>query len=323
MRQMFGVAEEIVTRKNETEAQYRKHYANLEAQFLLGGHFRAEAPKSAAWWLALVRWFVAQEGRWAKSTIRAYRAALAYVVENSVYDAGARDEILQDLGKAIAPVNGKNPRTASVKRKSVSQFDVKRLIAALDYSSSIDVLVAGFLRLAPLVALRPSEFLSARLSGDQLKVRNAKFTNGRANGVFRELDLAQLSSEERAALKGFLAGLQRACRQFRSTKHLLNCIAARLARVCTKLKIRRVSLYTLRHVGLATAKRHMSSREVAALAGHRSCATATRHYAKRRTGWLKLNFARPTIETINAVNDDEYRSSLLLKLGRCGWKYGP
>jgi len=61
--------------------------------------------------------------------------------------------------------------------------------------------------------------------------------------------------------------------------------AKALAAACDACKIRRISLYTLRHQSLATAKVTMAPEEVAAFAGHGNVNTAFTHYARRRSGW--------------------------------------
>lgn len=93
--------------------------------------------------------------------------------------------------------------------------------------------------------------------------------------------------------------------------HLLLCflifgpalfLRPRLARVCKRCGVRRVSLYTLRRVGIATAKAWMTPAEVAAAAGHASTRTAPAHYAKRRHGWGDVRLAGlPTAASIQAV----------------------
>lgn len=49
-------------------------------------------------------------------------------------------------------------------------------------------------------------------------------------------------------------------------------------------ELRSTPCATLAWLGLASAKRQIPAKEVAALAGHVSCSTATIHYAKSRTG---------------------------------------
>ena len=87
-----------------------------------------------------------------------------------------------------------------------------------------------------------------------------------------------------------------------SWKKLHDRLASRLARICKTLGIPRVSLYTLRHVGMATAKTWMAPVEVAAASGHASIRTATSHYAKCRTGWAGLRLVgKPSPRSIAQV----------------------
>ena len=58
-----------------------------------------------------------------------------------------------------------------------------------------------------------------------------------------------------------------------------------IARACKRIRIKRLAPYSTRHVGMATAKIWMSPAEVAASSGHKTTATATKHYARRQTGW--------------------------------------
>jgi hypothetical protein len=63
-------------------------------------------------------------------------------------------------------------------------------------------------------------------------------------------------------------------------------LAERLARICRRLRLVRISLYSLRHAAIATWKRAKLSRiEIAALAGHISIMTASRYYAPSKHGW--------------------------------------
>ena len=147
-----------------------------------------------------------------------------------------------------------------------------------------------------------SSILVREFEGTSLVVRNAKATNGRANGDERERDIAELGDKTIAALVNFLGHLHKALTAAGGWKTLLGRLASRLARVCKSLGIPRVSLYTLRHVGMATAKSWMEPVEVAAAAGHASVRTATSHYAKRRTGWVGLRLAgKPTADSIARV----------------------
>jgi hypothetical protein len=71
-----------------------------------------------------------------------------------------------------------------------------------------------------------------------------------------------------------------------SWQKLHDILAERLARICRRLRLVRISLYGLRHAAIATWKRAKLSRiEIAAMAGHISIKTASRHYAPSKHGW--------------------------------------
>jgi integrase len=131
---------------------------------------------------------------------------------------------------------------------------------------------------------RPSEWVTARIDGEHLVVMNGKASNGRAHGVDRRIGLADLAQREREVLRDFLAALKAEAEASGTYKRLQTLLAARLVRHCRKVRIRRVSPYTLRHVGMSTVKRFLIPEEVAALSGHASDRTATEHYAKARYG---------------------------------------
>lgn len=148
--------------------------------------------------------------------------------------------------------------------------------------------------------------MQAWIQGHTLYVKNAKATNGRGNGAYRAHDLQMLDKGRIAELDLFLQKLRKAAESSGGWPVLLRRLAARLARVYRELNIRRVSLYTLRHVGMATAKLHLEAREVAAAAGHASVTTATSHYAKRRSGWRRLKVVcRPTRDSVARVRGAE------------------
>jgi hypothetical protein len=85
-----------------------------------------------------------------------------------------------------------------------------------------------------------------------------------------------------------------------SWKNTLRVLGERLARTCSRLCIARWSLYTIRHVAIATWKRAgLKAAEIAALCGHRSTRTARLHYTGSRHGWA-ANYAcvRPNEELV-------------------------
>ncbi|MEH2512270.1 hypothetical protein V1291_003624 [Nitrobacteraceae bacterium AZCC 1564] len=164
-------------------------------------------------------------------------------------------------------------------------------------------MAARFLAHNVLLFLRPIEWQTAVVRDGYLVIRNAKATNGRSIGSERRRDLSDYGTDAVKDLSDLLARLRERGAQVGSFRHLWARLASRIARACQSIKIKRVAPYTSRHVGMANAKSWMSPWEIAASAGHKSTATATSHYAKRRTGWgpKAKRIARPSTEDVEKV----------------------
>lgn len=285
----------LPSRSAQTTAAYEGRYHQLYGQAV---RERIGASDVAG----VVEWFCDQHGRWAQSTIRQYRATLMQRVEWENLHADARDWLEGRLRKGPEPKR-KGPReTSARKRKSLPREEFKRIALVTSQSEHPDDrLLTGLLSFGVVLCLRPGEYHSARLSDSTLIVQNAKASNGRANGLERQIDISGLREVTISELRTFLELLRKAAQAAGSIKRLHNRLAARLARRCKRVGIRRVSLYTLRHVGLATAKNSMSPVEVAAAAGHASVRTAVTSYAKKRFGWKIKWVCRPLPVSIAAV----------------------
>lgn len=288
-----------VTRTEATISCYKQRYHNLclmaEREAGAGGEIEE-----------VFAWFCRQDYRWAESTIRQYRATLLCALESSRVHPSVSERWERLAEKRPAPRVSGPKRTSARKRKSLSPEEFGRLVQYLRRTRRPDdTLIASFLGFGIVLFLRPSEYLQACTKGSILYVKNSKSTNGRGNGEYRARDLSQLGEALSGELERFLQNLRKAVESAGSWQVLHGRLAARLARACRTLNIKRVSFYTLRHVGMATAKLHLEAHEVAAAAGHASVATAASHYAKRRTGWRQLKVVcRPTPDSIARVRGD-------------------
>ncbi|WP_127754458.1 hypothetical protein [Devosia sp. 1566] len=286
----------IASRSEQTIAAYRQRVHDLrlmaEREDRAGGDM-----------LELTGWFCAQDERWSPSTVRQYRAAILMALETLPFHPTARTLLVERLRRGPLPTNSGPRKTSAKKRKSLPIAQFTRLEQFLhDSGRSDDKLIRGFLVFGAALFLRPVEYLNARVEGMMLMVQNAKATNGRGNGEERARDLQSMGKKAIAALVKFVERLRTAVQEAGAWKKLHNRLASRLARICKCLGIARVSLYTLRHVGMATAKSWMAPEEVAASAGHASVHTAMTHYAKRRTGWVGLRLAgRPSPASVARV----------------------
>ncbi len=179
-----------------------------------------------------------------------------------------------------------NPRLAQKKQKSLPASDLLALDRDIAARRTRYADVARlWLWAGVLTGLRPGEWRETALSADGLTliVRNAKHSNGRANGSHRHLHLDAMSPDERAAIAR-MVDLSAATDNFTRLYHRVRKIVRESAKRCWPQRLRRPSLYSARHQWAANAKRVYSKRVVAALAGHASEATAGIHYARRQKG---------------------------------------
>jgi integrase len=255
-----------------------------------------------------IAWFSERAGSWTKATIRHHRAAL----RQSIFDLEAAlglssvivDELLELLTVSPEPKSNNARRLASArKRTNLRQEECSRLVASLAAKPTNTArLLAGLLAFGAVLGLRPVEWRDAILRGNMLFVRCAKATNGRGIAEVRSLVLDGFGQQEIADLGHFIGAFQLAARLAGCWQVFHERLAKALCRACQKIGIEKIALYTLRHVALATAKRTLTAREVAAVAGHASERTAQQCYAKKRAGWrLRAPFARPTREMVTLV----------------------
>src|SRR5260364_48969 len=153
---------------------------------------------------------------------------------------------------------------------------------------------ALWLAAAAVTGLRPCEWRTAQLNEDatQLIVQNAKATNGRANGASRTI---AIRPEDAASIQAHLASIHELLARGYPFAHIHQCCSIALNRACKALwgtdPAKRYALYSARHQFAANAKATTSQQEVARLIGHHSIRTARRHYAPRRSAWLKFRQA--------------------------------
>lgn len=264
-----------VTRAPETVAAYRARRP------MLARKAGSDQPQR------LVQWFVTQHGAWAPSTIEQYKASIEQAIEDARDLLRSERLWLHERLKARPRPREKSkpPRTSARKRKAVPYNEYQDLFRKLIATKKVDDKIAAqYLRYNAWLFLRPVEWQTIEIKDGFLIIKNAKATNGRACGKTRKRALRGCSAEEVARLKEFIAALKDRANAI-GYKRLWSCLASRIARACKRAGIKRIALYTSRHIGIANAKSWMSRSELAVGAGHKTTATAGRHYAKRRSGW--------------------------------------
>jgi integrase len=231
------------------------------------------------------------------SACRAYKAQHMAIIDKLL--AGQSDPekqratALMRIKAALARRRGRPPqaRTSSLKVTDATEEEVLKLLRYLAKRARGQAnphpvcMLAMYMYFVPRTGCRPVEWSNAAVEGSWLIVQSAKFSNGRSGFESRKINLAPFPSKVIEAAAVFSRCVRESIAQFKDFEHWRNAIAELLARCCKALKLRRLSLYSLRHVALATwARAGVAPWEIAALAGHASLNSA-RHYAGARHGW--------------------------------------
>jgi hypothetical protein len=203
---------------------------------------------------------------------------------------------------------------ATRKETSVAKPDAIRIFRYLKRmvlrGGSHSAMAAGlYVLVVSRLALRPGELLEAEIVGDELRIRNAKWRPGMPD--YRWLSLKRFAPTFLEALRWLIIlareGVEDGsgdCEEVRFERWR-NRIASCLARA-SKIAIRkRLSLYSFRHLGIATWKASgFSETEIAALAGHLDLKSAAKHYAPASAGWAKeAALAEPGAGPVNDVRE--------------------
>jgi hypothetical protein len=190
--------------------------------------------------------------------------------------------------------------SAKARRIYADQLEaIKRKLSSRDlhYADAL----ALYLDAGLPTGLRPIEWTHARLvttcSSAVLIVCNAKNSEQRAHGRFRRLvwklpdATAEIDAIDRylAEVRCRLAGVPWGARRemMEDFNRALGDTLRRVQRDIWAERSPQIVLYTTRHEFASQAKARLSQQEVAAILGHLSDATATRHYAQPPRGGRK------------------------------------
>ncbi|SIQ42030.1 hypothetical protein [Bosea sp. TND4EK4] len=231
------------------------------------------------------------------STVRVYRRQLGFaldtLIDQELVPSSSRGDIMAKLLEFLDARRGRpdEPRTASRKAKDVTEEEARTVFEYLarqargeDDVSDICML-ALFIYVVPRVGCRPIEWMDAVVEGKTLRVRSAKFDDDRAGFEWRSIPLSALQPLEIEAVAAFARFARLSAARAPSFRHWRNRLADRLAQACKACQIRRLSLYSFRHVALATWKAAgLAPWEIAALAGH-AVEKSQAAYAGKRSGW--------------------------------------
>jgi integrase len=256
----------------------------------------------------LVDFVLGKKGDYETNSWRLVRRSVAWSLEqmaSSVATVAANMIMLQVerlRGERADPDDDRDAKTSSTKAKKLADGDLALIKqTALEQRSKYKHHLVLYLKVGTLTGLRPCEWPGAELRRStrdgfawMLVVANAKATNQRAHGSHRILYFAELDAQTADDILAWTR-IARGSRYQR----LLNTIGRLLWKVTRELWPDRTewpTLYTTRHVAVAAWKAHFLRKEqtdaerlealatIAALMGHASDATASRHYARANAG---------------------------------------
>ena len=226
-----------------------------------------------------------------------YRCSIRFIAELFLQ----RDKINQEtydktcliLEKTIAGDKSElDPQTSSHKKKSFNPKEIKALEDFVNQENKKyrwGKATLYWVKASVFVGLRPIEWKSAKYSKEEsiLIVKNAKNTNGRANGKYRNLSLKHLGDSDIDVILKHLDFAKRMNDNDKWDTYYQGC--SNFIKYATRKlwphKERRPSLYSGRHQYSANMKASGCKRnEVAALMGHSSDETASQHYGKKIFG---------------------------------------
>lgn len=241
-----------------------------------------------------INWFHGKTDGWEKSTYRQYKASLIYYLKifgntDSIY------ALEQMTKKRKSEIYSGKKKTSQQKEKRLKRDDLVKILNSLKTSwSGYRVILSNWLFSGEVTGLRPIEWHESRFvrneNGVFLIVSNAKNSNMRANGDFRTIVLTELDFNSQSIIQSLSETLS-VLNEKEFELMYKNC-SDLLYRTARKLFPRRKvfpTLYSARHQFSANAKGSgLTLQEIAALMGHATDETATRHYGKKRNFKSKI-----------------------------------
>lgn len=232
------------------------------------------------------------------STIRRYRPSYRFALTS--LDPINSDTLYIELNEQLGQRRGTpDPQQgASSKVTHVTKEDARRTFnhlksIVLKSKSRSAMAAALYVLVVSRVGVRPIELPEAEVVGQELRVRNAKWRRGLP--LYRSISLTRFPDTLVEATKWLCIlaqqGVGSGSEETREVRFELwrNRVAESLARASeTVLDDTRLSLYSFRHLGIATWKSAgFSEAEIAAMAGHLNLKSAGKHYAPASSGWAQ------------------------------------
>lgn len=279
------------TRTTETETFY--HYRATLMLRKIADHLPPDTPIGPT---EIHDWVKININKVRPNTGRLYKAVLIHHIsknmECGIYSESESVSVIEKIKNLPtgATTQQKEHRSSSNSAKQVNEKLLAKLLATLGTKSGYATHCAALMFRSTIIAgLRPVEWIAARVefsdetSGVTLIVKNAKNTNGRANGDYRRIAIRP--GEESGIVRQTVEYVGQLIESGLSQTTILNAVrqAIRLANVKTTAG-KKVTLYSARHQFASNVKNTNTKDVVANMMGHASINTAATHYGKRRYG---------------------------------------
>lgn len=288
----------IPNRLPKTEKDYAIKARNLCSQTARA--YGYESPNSVPL-TTVVEYVISRKPTYSRNTWKQYKNSLRHHAEQLI-EIQNEKVVAEEAQAAIRMLNQETSegcmksgtRTSALKQKTFKKADFEKLITYLQlhvgkhrYARTLTL----WLKASRLTGLRPSEWEHADLtniySTPALVIRNAKATNGRANGDERTLVLDLLTKDELEVIQDMVEMVEGFSTEmpFNQLQEICRTYMKRAARNCFGKRQKYPTLYSNRHQFSADAKFSGHSKaEVAALLGQASDETAGIHYARKSSG---------------------------------------
>lgn len=244
-----------------------------------------------------------QAGRLAPRSVRRYRADLHYALVEHLEREGRAERFEAAWRKVDSALSSRKAhipkharRTSAKKITDATEQEVRALFYelkrhAIAHGNPNAILAALFVLVAGHAGFRPVELLGATLSDSLLTMPNAKKRPGHA--PTRTLDISGLEPDVQKGIALMLSLIDHDLNK-REFAKWQKVIANQMMRACKRIDIRILSLYSFRHVAIASwAAAGLSPQEIADLCGHISIRTAHTHYARADKGHKRRTVVRP------------------------------
>lgn len=322
----------MTTRTEKTEDAYRKRAAQL-ANAAAKKADRRLSPTE------LAQNLIARRPELAPSTFRQNRAAITFMMNEVALNQPALDPqtraaiaILKDVESVERPDDGV-PRTSAQKQKRLDD-DLDRIrhgalaTTSPNASALVDCLTVGSLTGARLVEWPTAKFgpCSDPDYAWQLTLVNGKHSNGRAHGETRVLRWEWLPEDLVAQTKAWIFAAREAAANgcYDTLISTLESLMRRVTKQLFPKRQRRPTLSSARHAATARWKmnyvvsarlpedKELGLAIVAALLGHATDETATRHYARAGEAGGRFPTPTPDPEEVARVRK-RYRAPMSIK----------